>query len=310
MSKIYKNIKNINNISHEEWLKIRKNYIGGSDAGAIAGVNKYRSKASVWIDKNKDEIELIDNERMRIGRDLEDYVAKRFSEDTGKKVRRNNFMMVNKEYPFMLANVDREVIGENAVLECKTTGSYSKDQWEDGQIPPSYYCQVQHYMATVGYDKGYIAVLIGNEKFTWYEIPRDEEYIEALIKVEKEFYEDNILKGYFPEPDGSSAYSKALEERFIGGLQTEIELDELENTAIKLEKIKEEKKELEKTQKELEQEIQLKMKDWETATIGSYKVTWKPVISRRFNKKKFEADYPELAEEYMTESKYKRFTFK
>ena len=121
-----KKLANTLNLSHEEWLEWRKKGIGGSDAGAVAGLNPWKSPVSVYMDKIGESKPTQDNERMRIGRDLEDYVARRFEEATGKKVRRNNFMMVHDDYNFMVANIDREIVGENALLECKTTGSYGK----------------------------------------------------------------------------------------------------------------------------------------------------------------------------------------
>lgn len=78
------------NLGKKEWLKYRKGGIGGSDAGAICGLNPYRTAIQVYTDKRTDEIEEFDNEAMREGRDLEEYVARRFMEETGKKVRRAN----------------------------------------------------------------------------------------------------------------------------------------------------------------------------------------------------------------------------
>lgn len=78
----------------------------------------------VYQDKVSEEIEEIDNEAMRQGREFEDYVARRFTEATGKKVRRANAMFYHEKYPFMLADVDRMVVGENAGLECKTASPY------------------------------------------------------------------------------------------------------------------------------------------------------------------------------------------
>ena len=73
------------NLSKEDWLRYRKCGITGTDAGAILGVNPYRSAFQVYCDKNSETIENIDNEAMRQGRDLEDYVAQRFTEATGLK---------------------------------------------------------------------------------------------------------------------------------------------------------------------------------------------------------------------------------
>ena len=108
------------NMGREEWLKLRKNGIGGSDAGAVCGVNPYSSAIQVFVDKRSDDISDYDNEAMREGRDLEDYVAKRFTDETGKKVRKANYMYIDEDYPFMFADVDRLIVGENAALECKT----------------------------------------------------------------------------------------------------------------------------------------------------------------------------------------------
>ena len=72
-------------MTHEEWLQARKSGIGGSDAGAICGLNPYTSPLAVYQDKVSETVEEKDNEAMRQGRDLEDYVARRFMEETGKR---------------------------------------------------------------------------------------------------------------------------------------------------------------------------------------------------------------------------------
>ena len=62
-------------------------------------------------------------------------MARRFTEATGLKVRRSNKMYRSTRYPFMLADVDRMVVGEDAGLECKTASPYSANQWKDGKVP-------------------------------------------------------------------------------------------------------------------------------------------------------------------------------
>jgi putative phage-type endonuclease len=115
-------------MSHEDWLVMRKTGIGGSDAGAICGLNPYSSPMKVFWDKTNDETEELDSEAVRQGHDLEDYVAQRFMESTGLKVRRSNFMYRSKEHTFMIADVDRLIAGEDAVLECKTASAYNADK--------------------------------------------------------------------------------------------------------------------------------------------------------------------------------------
>lgn len=152
-------------MAREEWLTERKNGIGGSDAGAVCGLNPYCSPLAVNQDKTGTETDDTDSESMRQGRDFEDYVARRFTEQTGKKERRANAIYKSTEYPFMYANVDRLIIGENAGLECKTASAYSADKWKDGHIPESYQFRCHHYMAVTGADAWYIAVVILGKDF-------------------------------------------------------------------------------------------------------------------------------------------------
>ena len=95
------------------------------------GLNPWKSKYRLWCEKTgKISDEVPDNDAMMTGRDLEQYVAERFERETGKKVRRDNYKYTLEEYPFMVGHIDRSVIGENAILECKTANS-------EGDLPGS-----------------------------------------------------------------------------------------------------------------------------------------------------------------------------
>ena len=202
------------NLDKKEWLKYRKQGIGGSDAGAVCGLNPYRTAIQVYYDKTSDSIEDVDNEAMRQGRELEEYVARRFCEASGKKVRRANAMFYDEKNPFMLADVDRMIVGENAGLECKTASPYSEEKWRDDKIPLSYQLQCYHYMSVCNADAWYIAVLIYGRDFKYYRLERDDEVIENLIRIEKEFWNEYVLKQVIPDPDGSKTADAAIAERF------------------------------------------------------------------------------------------------
>ena len=176
-----------NAMSREKWLQERKKGIGGSDAAALLGLNPYVSPYALWAEKTNRLPEKDDNEAMRQGRDLEQYVADRFMEATGKKVRRKKTMLRNLAYPFAHANIDRWVVGENAGLECKTTSIINLKKFKNGEYPAAYYCQCMHYMAVTGADRWYLAVLILNQGFHHFVIERDEEEIAALMQAEQEF---------------------------------------------------------------------------------------------------------------------------
>ena len=177
------------NLSKEEWLRVRKTGLTGTDAACICGLNPYKSAFAVYQDKLSTEIEEFDNEAMRQGRDMEEYVAKRFEEETGMKVRRANAVFQSDEHPILLADFDRFIVGlqdgKKAGLECKTVSPYSSEKWKDGAIPIYYQIQVQHYLAVSGYDCWYVAALIFGQEFIIRKIERDEELIRALIVIEE-----------------------------------------------------------------------------------------------------------------------------
>ena len=147
---------------------------------------------------------------MRQGRDLEAYVAQRFTEATGLKVRNVNFICQNDEHPVLLANFDRLVVGENAGLECKTVSPYSADRWSRDEIPLHYQLQVQHYLAVSGFDCWYVAALIFGKDFIIRKIERDEQLIDNLIIVEERFWNENVMSGVMPDPDGTEKCSEAI----------------------------------------------------------------------------------------------------
>lgn len=198
------------NMSHEEWLEHRRRTIGGSDAAAIVGLSRWATPLTVYMDKKGLSPDKPDNIAMRIGRELEETVARLWSEETGKKCQRRNAILVNPAYPFAHANVDRWVVGENAGLECKTTSEMNMKVFRGNEYPANYYVQCMHYMMVTGADRWYLAVLVGNREFYTFVIERDEEEIAALMEQERAFYENYLLPGVMPAPSGSAQDGAAL----------------------------------------------------------------------------------------------------
>ena len=118
------------NMPKETWLKLRKKGIGGSDASSILNLNPYRSSVNVYMEKIDENIEIKTNMKMILGEKLEEFVAKEFCNQTGKKVRNLNGILRNHKYPYAIANLDKVVVSENAFLECVVTNSYLKKRME------------------------------------------------------------------------------------------------------------------------------------------------------------------------------------
>lgn len=296
-----------NDLTYEEWLRYRKQGIGGSDAGAICGLNPYVSPIAVYMDKTEDVINNIDNEVMKQGRDLENYVAQRFMEATGLKVRRSNFIYVHKEYPFMLANIDRMIVGENIGLECKTASPYSINKWKDGEIPSHYLIQCYHYMAVTGAEAWYIAVVIFGNEFKYIKIERDEEIIENLIKIEKDFWNNHVLPRIIPEPDGSESADKLISKYFNQVISdSKIQLQGFDDKLERREELTELINKLDIEKKKIEQELKLHMKEAEVAISNKYKVSWKNTIASRLDSSRLKTEMPDIYKKYSNPSSYRR----
>lgn len=270
-------VKEIPFKDHEEWLSIRKKYIGGSDAGAIVGLDEYKTPYSLWAEKTGKTEGFGGNISTKVGTYLEELVAKMFTEETGKKVRRKNATLVNGQYPFACANVDRFLVGERSLLECKTSTSLPvMKKIRGGEYPERWYCQMTHYLAVTGLDKAYLAVLINNREFKVYELERDEEEIKALMDAEAEFW-THVENDTPPAFTGLDPDSEALKVVYREGYDNAeaVQLVGRESDIENLLALKAQKKELDKSIKYYEQVLQGDLKSNEYGVCGNYSVTWK-----------------------------------
>lgn len=286
-------------ITHDQWLKYRRTGIGGSDAATVVGLNPYSSLYTLYNDK----LGLIpakeDNEAMRQGRDFEDYVARRWMEATGKKVRRNCYMWRSDEHPFMLADIDREVVGESAGLECKTTSAYSKSDLEGGEVPLTYYVQCQHYMAVMGFDRMYLAVLVLGVGFYCFTIERDESEISALIEAEAAFW--RMVEEKTPPPvDGSDSTMATIAA--IYPTETVAGRVQLTGKAAALigdiEAMKAERDALVESINRAKAAIMQEIGDAEGGRCDGWRVSWKAQTRSSIDGAALKRDYPEIYKQY------------
>jgi putative phage-type endonuclease len=290
---MYKHLTKIStkNMPHEEWLEHRRNSIGGSDASAIIGLNTYTSPYTVWADKLGKLPPKEDNEAMRLGRDLEDYVAKRFTEATGKKVRKENNILINPDIPFAHANVDRMIIGEDAGFEAKTTSALNLKKFKNGEYPENYYVQCVHYLMVTGCKRWYLGVLILGVGFRWFVIERDEVEIEALKKSEADFWE-YVKSGQAPLADGSDSTSETLKTIYPESNGSEVNLMAFETELKQYKQLAKLEDEYKKLQNEVVNRIKSYMGDAEKGISNYFKVSWKSSIRSTFDHKRFAEDNP------------------
>ncbi len=297
-----------------KWLEARRGGIGGSDVAAILGLSPWKTPLDVYLDKTGQSEPEEENEAMYWGTILEDIVAREFMKRTGLKVRRRNQIFEHSTLPFLRANIDRDIVGERAVLECKTTSGFNRDQWGEPYtdlVPFPYLCQTMHYMSVLDYDYAYMAVLIGGNDYRIYFIRRNAELEEHIIRLCTDFWQNHVVKGIPPEPttpaDIDTLYAAGGQEGIVTAD------DATHSVARDLAGLKVQEKSLGKRRKELEGELKKAMGDkaeLARAADGQTLATWKSATSKRFDTTRFTADHADLYKEYAKESTYRRFLLK
>lgn len=306
---MYKNLTKIStlNMPHDEWLAHRQKSIGGSDASSIIGLNPWSSPYTVWADKLGKIPPKEDNEAMRQGRDLEFYVAERFCEATGKKVRRENFILINPDYPFAHANVDRMVVGEDAGLECKTTSALNMKNFKNGAFPDTYYVQCVHYMMVTGCTKWYLAVLVLNKEFMVFEIERDEEEIEALAKSEADFWK-LVESKTAPMADGTSSTTNTISVLYPESSDDSVSLLAYEAELQQYIALSAQIKDLEKLKDEMANKVKAFLGEAGKGETDNYRVSWASSSRSTFDSKRFASDHKDIdLSEYYKTSSYRTF---
>ena len=281
------------NMPHEEWLERRRKSIGGSDSAAVVGLNAYVSPYSLWAEKTGKVPGFAGNLATEVGTFMEEFVAQKFAAESGKKVRRFNKIIYNPDYPFAHVNIDRDVVGEDAGLECKTVDSLSMGKFKNGEYPANFYVQCVHSMAITGAKRWYLAVLIGNREFKWFTIERDEDEINALMAAEADFWE-LVKTDTPPAVDGTAATSEALKTIYAESDDSVCDLTAFSENLRQYIALKQQIKELEAMMDEAANKIKEFMGESGSGDCDGFKVSWKSQARSIFDSKRFAKENPDI----------------
>jgi len=293
----------------QEWLRERKNYLGGTDLSSIAGLNPYRTALDVYLDKTSDDIACETSPAMRWGNLLEEAVAKAYSEDTGQTIEIEPNTIYHPSMKFLGANIDRWVGDKEYVLECKTAGFTRGKEWgEEGtdQIPESYLVQVAYYAAICAVPKVDIAVLIGGQDFRIYTYERSKELEDKLIKIACNFWDNHIEKRIPPKcvstRDTFNLFPQSNYHEIVAESNIIEKLQELKGA-------KEEESRIQSTIEKLKTDIQEFMRDYDVLidNNGNVIATWKNSTPRSFfDLKRFKDEAKDLYLKYSSYTKQSR----
>lgn len=317
-----KKLFNIKDLDRREWLKCRQAGIGGSDVAALLGLNNYASALDIYISKveeipaEEEELPEKKKERLYWGNKLEGTIASEFKRRNPEfsKVQRSSYMWHHPDYKFMVANVDRFIYHPEhgwGILEIKTAGEMRDKDFRDG-IPEEYLLQVMHYLAVMGLDYAYLAVLIGFE-YRQFKVTRNEELIETLIELEKAFWVDHVLAGNPPEVDGSLASTNLIKKMYVNAnVRDKSEVIELSDSEEELIMQYEEGRAMEKKGKTLKDEagnrLKNKIGDFQVSFVNGRKVSWTAFEKTYLDQKALVSEHPEIAEKYLNTRIERKFT--
>lgn len=284
---------------HEAWEKLRMSGIGGSDVAVIMGHNPWKKPYALYCEKVGlvPPEDLSENEAVEWGTKLEPIVAQKFSEVTGKKVKRWG-TVCNPDAPWQMANFDRLIVGEDCGLECKTANAFKKEEWEGENVPDAYYCQCEWYMALSGFNGWWIACLIGGQHFEYKYIPRNDAFIQDMLEKVTDFWENHVLAKVPPEIDGSESSSETLKKVYPQSNSVEIALTESALDIIKhLDELDKTLAIIKEQQEQDKNQLKLMLGDNEVGIVGDRKVTWKTQKGRTsIDSKKLQKEYKDAYE--------------
>ncbi|MFK1548913.1 YqaJ viral recombinase family protein [Pseudomonas aeruginosa] len=273
-------------LSRDAWLAVRKHGIGSSDAAAAVGLNPYKSQLELWLEKTGRDAGLPksdpnDEESPAYwGNILEPIVANHYARRTGNRVRRINAVLQHPDpkQDWMLANIDREVIGASDVqiLECKTAGINGARLWKEG-VPVYVQLQVMHQLAVTGKQAADVAVLLGGQHLEIHRIARDDELIARLIKLERDFW-GYVQRDTPPPADGSESAEQALRCLYPEDQGHTLDLTQNPLLSAAFDELQTVRANLEiqgKREAELKQQLQQAMGDASRALFANGSVSWR-----------------------------------
>lgn len=309
------------NLERDQWLAVRKGGIGSSDAAAAVGLHPYKSALELWLEKTGRDAGLPkvdpndETSPMYWGTLLEPIVAAHYTKRTGHRVRRINAVLQHPDEPWMLANIDREVVGASDVqiLECKTAGLNGARLWKDG-VPEYVQLQVMHQLAVTGKRAADVAVLICGQELQIHRIERNETMITQLIALERQFWQ-HVERDQAPPADGSDSADVALRALYPNDagqtvdFSQDLEMAQAFGSLLGVRQVIAGKLALES---QFKQQIQQRMGDASRAVFETGQVSWKrSKDSKVVDVEKLLADHPALKEAYAaTKPGSRRFLIK
>lgn len=281
----------------------RNNFIGGSDIAAIMGESRWKTPYKLWAEKTGQITppDLSNVESVEMGTRLEQFVADLFADKTGRQVRKAPKTYQHKDYPYLVAHIDRLITNSDELLECKTCSAYKLEEWEN-KIPKEYILQVMWYLGITGRKRGWIACLIGGQKFEYKALDFDQELFDLMVEKAVKFWQmvQNNQPPLIVAEDG-----EVLQEIYPKSNEEMIEMQEINDRVAYMQELKMHRDDMNNEIKEIETELKSIIKENAGIKTPQYKITWRTQTANRLDTDRLREEQPEIVNKYTLVKNYR-----
>lgn len=303
-------------MDEEAWLKARTKGIGGSDIGAICGVSPFTSARQIYLNKTGQYPDAMKpgsaaQDRIHFGHVLEPVVADEYARRTGANLVTIHASLQHKDYDWAVANIDRLIVDDEGkpigILECKTTGEYNNDDWENGDLLMSYIYQINWYLWILDLKQGAFACLVGGNKFYYYDVYRNDELLnDVMIPAAKSFWFDNVKALKEPEMQSTDTeFANTVYGSVVKNSEIVLDDDVSNDLAETVFDCKAKIKELTATMEEAQNRIKDRLKDVEIGYTKDYTIKWLPRSQQRVDTDKLKANFPEVYQQVLKKIEFR-----
>lgn len=188
-----------------EQKQAREHGIGASECAAVLGISPYCTPYELWLIKTgrMPKEDILTESRVRLRNFHEETIAREYAIQKNVKLKRVHKTLYHKKFPFMLCHLDRVVIGQRKIVECKSSMGWMKSTWGEvgtDNVPMDYLAQVQHQYACSNLTEADMAVLIDIDDFRIYPIVRDNDVIKTIEERVEHFWRYHVEEDNAPEP--------------------------------------------------------------------------------------------------------------
>jgi putative phage-type endonuclease len=192
-------------MNREEFLKIRKEFIGASDIGSLFDIEPYGCRRRLYFDKSgaTPDFDLSEKPELKRGQRLEKIASDYYEEKTGRQV----FPVEQKKHkhlPRCGASGDRLVFDDGrpgpGLLELKVVGTGSFFKILKNGLPEEYISQLQYAIAVYGLKWGSFGIYCPEKDGLYnFDVDFDEKLAKVLLTEADTFWQEYIHTRIVPE---------------------------------------------------------------------------------------------------------------